>query len=596
MKNTFLPFVFFSVFILVQGCSRSGESDSRQVGPPIKDEPVAVEEKGEPDPIASPKAVKGGTFFTWGGEYPKSLNYWLDANSFSAQVTGLMFENLVGMHPTKEEPVGVLAESWEISPDKKTYTFKINPKAAWSDGKPVTAEDVQFYYDVIMNPKNLTSMFRVDMSRFARPEVIDERTIRLTATEAHWNNFWTAGGFFAFPKHVWKDLDFNQINFDFPVVSGPYRLFDVKTNRSIILQRRADWWGRTQRINQNKYNFDYIVFRSMEDRTKALETLKRGDFDVYPVYTARIWAQQTDFDQTKKNWVVKQNVFNQEPKAFQGFSINLRRPKFQDPKVREALAHVLNRELMLDKIMFNEYFLLNSYYPDLYPNNQNPKAPLLKFDPEKARQLFAEAGWKVGKSGILTKDGKPFELVILNHGDDLPHLTIFLEDLKSVGVQARIEKVSQATFTKRVDEHDFDLVWRNWGASRLRDPEAMWSSKTAEDIATQNVSGVKDPEIDRLIESQKLEMDLGKRNEILRKIDDRLTQIMPYILLWQSDHNRLLYWNRFGTPDYILDKYNREDAAIPYWWFDADKSRALNEAMKSGKDLPASPRDVHYQE
>ncbi len=581
--------------VLLVACSRNAVSP-RQVGPPVADTPVAIESTGASDPIANPAAVHGGTFITWGGEFPKSLNMWLDYNSFSSQITGLLFEPLVAIHPVKDEPVGDLAESWQISPDKKTYTFKIHPNARWSDGQSVTAEDVQFYYDVIMNPKNLTSLFRVDMSRFERPEIIDAKTVRITAREAHWKNFWTAAGFVALPKHAWKNMDFNQINFEFPVVNGPYRIYEVKTNRSIILQRRADWWGRERRINQYKYNFDYLVFRSMEERTKALETLKRGDFDVYPVYTARIWAQQTDFPQVRKNWVIRQNIYNQEPKGFQGFALNMRRPVFQEVRVREALAHLLNRELMLDKLMFNEYFLLNSYYPDLYPGNLNPNAPLLKYDPEKARQLLKDAGWKVSDTGVLAKNGKPFELVILHHGEDLPHLNIYLEDLKAIGIQARIETVSQASFTKRVDEHDFDLVWMNWEGSRLRDPETMWDSKTANEIATQNISGVKDPEIDRLISSQKLEMDLSKRNEILRKIDNRLTQIMPYVLLWQADHTRLLYWNRFGTPRTVLDKFDREDSATPYWWFDKQKSDTLDAAIKANSPLPPEPKEIHYSE
>ncbi len=586
--------------LLLAGCGKpanpAGSADPRQVGPVVKDEPVAVEADGALDPIASPQAVKGGSFFTWAGGYPKSLNMWLDYNSFSFQVSGLMFEPLIGMDTVTDEPIGTLAKSWEISPDKKSYTFKIHPDAKWSDGKPVTAADVQFYYDVIMNPKNLTSLFRVDMSRFARPEALDERTVRITAQEAHWKNFWTAGGFLALPKHAWEGKDFNEINFEFPVVSGPYRLHQVLTNRSITLQRRGDWWGRNLKINQHKYNFDYLVFRAEEDRIKALEMLKRGDFDLYPIYTARIWAQQTNFPQVEKNWVVRQLVYNQEPKAFQGFSLNLRRPLFQDVRVREALARLLNRELMLEKIMFNEYFLLNNYYPDLYPNNRNPDAPLLNYNPDRARSLLAEAGWKVDNDGVLKKNGRALELVILYWGEALPHYNIYLEDLKAVGIQARLEPVSAATFTKRVDDQDFDLVWSNWSASRLRDPETMWHSKTADEIATQNHSGLKDAAIDALIESQKQELDGAKRAEILRKIDARLVAIVPYVLLWQSDRNRLLYWNRFGTPDDVLDKFNREDAAIVYWWFDAKKSAALDAAQKAGQALPPVPAEVRYKE
>jgi microcin C transport system substrate-binding protein len=589
--------MYVGMACVFSGCGGGGspEVSSRQFGPPVQDVAVAPS-TGEVDPIANPEAKKGGAFVTWGGEFPKSLNLWLDFNSFSAQIGGLMFEPLVGLHPVKEEPIGVLAESWEISSDKKTYTFKISPQARWSDGKPVTAEDVQFYYDVIMNPKHLTSLFRVDLSRFARPEIVDEKTVRIVTQEAHWKNFWAAGAFYALPKHAWKDIDFNQINFDFPVVSGPYKLHEVKTNRLIILQRRADWWGRTQSFNQFKYNFDYLVYRAVEDRNKALEILKRGDFDVYPIYTARIWAQQTKFPQVEKNWVVRQKIFNHEPKAFQGFSINLRRPQFQDVRVREALARLLNRELMLEKLMFNEYFLLNSYCPDLYPGNRNPDAPFLNYDPIKARELLKQAGWTVNDAGILTQNGKPFELTIMHSGENLPHFDIYLEDLKTVGIQARIEIISQASFTDRVNNHNFDIVWRAWSASRLRDPETQWHSKTADEIATQNVSGLKDAEIDRLIESQKNEMDLSKRNEIMKKIDSRLTQLQPYVLLWQSDSHKLLYWRRFGTPRYILDRYTNEDCIVSYWWFDEKKSAALDEAVKSGQSLPPEPAEIHYPE
>jgi len=587
--------LLLATLLIWAGCGGSAGT-SRQVGPPVVDQPVVLEAGGEFDPIASPEAKKGGSFFTWGGGYPKSLNMWLDYNAFSANIAGLMFEGLIGMHPTRDEAIGALAQSWEVSADGKVYTFKLHPDAAWSDGVPVTAHDIQFYYDVIMNPKHLTSLFRVDMSRFARPEVVDEKTVRITAEKAHWKNFWDAGSFVALPKHAWEKLDFNAINFEFPVVSGPYRLHQALTNRSITMQRRGDWWGRSRRQNQYKHNFDYIVFRALDDRTKALEMLKRGDFDLYPIYTARIWAEQTQFPQVQQNWVVRQTVYNQEPKAFQGFAINMRRPLFQDVRVREALARLLNRELMLEKLMFNEYFLLNSYYPDLHENNRNPDAPFVNYDPARARTLLAEAGWTVGDDGVLKKDGRPFELVFLHHGEPLPHLNIFLEDLKSVGIQARIEVTSLASHSKRVDEHDYDLVWRNWSASRLRDPETMWHSRTAEDIATQNITGVKSPEIDALIEAQRLEMDLGKRNAILREIDGHLTKLMPYILLWQSDRNRLLYWNRFGTPSHVLDKFNREDAALAYWWFDPEKSGRLDEAQRAKTALPASPPLVRFGE
>ncbi|MEM9445817.1 MAG: extracellular solute-binding protein [Verrucomicrobiota bacterium] len=596
MKNCYL--FFFLVLISTLpfiNCSPNKDQKSLNTSlPPIEDQAIPVEDGGEIDPIASDQAVRGGVFNTWGGGYPKSINQWLDYNQFSSQLSSLMFEPLIGMHSTENRPVGVLASSWEISEDKTTYTFKIHAEAKWSDGTDITAQDIQFYYDIIMDPKHLTSLFRVSLSKLDRPEILDKKTLRVRANEVHWRNFWTAGGLTAFPKHAWKDLDFNSIHFEFPVVSGPYQIHEVKTNRSISLKRRGDWWGRTLKFNQHKYNFDYLVFKSLEDRTKALEVLKKGDFDLYPIYTARIWERQTNFPQVQKNWVVRQTIYNQEPKSFQGFAINLRKKKFQDKQVRLALGHLLNRELMLEKLMFGQYFLLNNYFPDLYPNNTNPNHPLIQYSPEKARKLLGQAGWKINDQGLLEKDGEIFSLKFLYHGTPLPHLTIFLEDLKKVGLQAELDVVSLASFRKRMDNHEFDLAWTNWSASRLRDPESMWHSKTADDIATQNIPGIENEEIDQLIEKQKSIMDIDQRNEIIKEIDLELIDTIPYILLWQSDRHKLLYWNRFGTPKTILDKFNREDSALVYWWFDQDKADALLKAQQSNSALPAVASEIHY--
>ena len=286
-------------------------------------------------------APKGGTYTAWGGGFPKSLNVWLDNNSFSQEIMGYLFESLVSLHSTKNEPVGILAESWTISDDKKIFTFKINRNARWSDGQPISAEDVQFYYDVIMNPHNMTSLYRVDLQRLFRPEIIDEKTIRVRARGTHWSNFWVASGLNAFPKHIWNSVDFNKQNFDFPVVSGPYKIKTVEKNRYLVLERRADWWGAAKKYNQGKYNFEFVKYKFMEDQNKTLEAFKKGDFDAYAIYTSSLWMKQTDFEAVQKGWVVKQKVYNMEPKAYQGFAINMRREKFQDMRVRRALCFLI---------------------------------------------------------------------------------------------------------------------------------------------------------------------------------------------------------------------------------------------------------------
>lgn len=551
-----------------------------------------VEGTGEFDPIAVRDARPCGSITLWGSSMPKSFNMWEDYNSFSAELMGLMFEPLVSLHSTEDREIGVLAESWEISEDGRTFTFRLYPNAKWSDGKSVTAEDVQFYYDVIMDEKNLTPIFKVGLSRFERPEVLDSLTLKVTAKTSHWGNFWEAAALTAFPKHVWAGKDFNAVRYEFPVVSGPYKIRTFREDRLVELERRADWWGFSKNWNRGKYNFERLKYRFMEDQTKVLEAFKKQDFDAYALYTSSIWMKQTEFDAVKKNWVVRQRVYNSEPIGFQGMAFNLRREKFQDVRVRRALSMLMNRELMNEKYMYNQYFLLNSYYPDLWEGNQNPTAPLYKYEPDSARALLAEAGYVPDAEGMLSKDGVPLEITFITSSSEMRHLTLYQEDLKKAGVRANIEQMSQSTLRKRLDEADFDMYWVNWGAGRLRDPEASWSSATADDKGTNNLSGLKDAVVDSLIELQKTEFNLEKRNELLKALDNRLVELVPYALMWQADHHRLLYWNRFGTPEKVLDKFGREEAIPVYWYLDQAKAAKLAEAMKKGEALPAEPADI----
>jgi len=177
---------------------------------------------------------------------------------------------------------------------------------------------------------------------------------------------------------------------------------------------------------------------------------------------------------------------------------------------------------------------------------------------------------------------------------DLRHLTKYVEDLQAVGIDASIQQMSSSALRQKLDEFDFDMYWISYGAGRLRDPEAEWSSKTANEKGSSNLSGVKDAGIDSLIQLQKTEPDLARRNAILREIDTRLTQIMPYVLLWQSDNHRVLYWNQFGHPATVFDKYGREESILTYWWFDSAKMAQLEAARKEQKALPNAPEPKKF--
>lgn len=565
------------LFAILTHCS----SDIDVTLPAVVDDQVEKTLVGPIDTMADSRAEKGGIYNVWGSSYPRSLNVFVDLNSTSSEITGLQFEPLVTMDSVKEEPIGLLAESWQVSPDQLTFTFKLRQFAKWSDGQPITADDFVFYYDTIMNPNNLTTVYRIDLSRFERPEAIEPYTLKLTAKEKHWRNFWAAAGLTALPKHDLDGKDFNRIDM-FSVTSGPYSVVENKVNRYVLLKRNANWWGRKLNYNLGKYNFDYIRYRFMEDRDKALETFKGGLFDAYPIYTAKIWALQTDFDKIDKNYIVKKEIRNQEPRGFQGFAINLRKTKFQDLKVRQALSLLLNRKVMNEKLMYNQYILLNSYFPDLYQGYVNPNRPVTEYDPQKAAELLKEAGYKVSDKGRLEKDGQPLKISFLTGMTDLRHLNLYIEDLKKVGIDASIEQLNQSTIRDRLNSYDYDLYWISWGAGRLKDPEGQYESSQADKPASNNLPGVKDVEVDRLINVLKQETNPGMRNAMIRSLDNRLNMIQPYILLWQSDATRILYWNKFGYPEQPFGRYGREDSIPVYWWYDSKKAKELEEAMKNG--------------
>ena len=549
-----------------------------------------------PNPLASEFAEKGGALTVYMGPYPKSFNYYLDQNVTSAELFGQLYETLLSQHPITLEMEPLLAASCELGDDRRTFTFRMNPKAKWSDGKPVGAEDVRWTFEAAMDPKNLTGPHKIGLERFEPPVVVDESTIRFVAKEEHWQNLLALAGLQVLPRHACEGKDFNLLNFDFPVVSGPYRLGEVKEGIHAVLERRPDWWAADLPRFRHVANFDRLRFRFFEERDNAFEAFKRGEVDLFPVYTAHVWEKQTSGERYDRNWIAKQRVDNLNPVGFQGLAMNLRRPPLDDARVRRALAHLYHREKMNDTIMYNAYELHRSYYEDLYDEGHPCENERIAFDKEKARALLAEAGWKADPAtGLLAKGGKPLRLRYLSRGSvDDKFNAIFQEDLRDVGIELAVDKKDWAAWSKDMDEYHFDLTWASWSAGLFKNPESMWHSKEADRPSGQNITGYKNSEVDELIDLQRTEFDVGKRHEIVRKIDSILARDVPYALLWYNRGTRLLWWNKFGMPDAPLGKYGDERSAHAYWWHDADAAADLEHAMKTGRTLPARPARAVY--
>ncbi|XDD51929.1 extracellular solute-binding protein [Leptospira sp. WS92.C1] len=596
----FTYFILFSLSIFI--FANCGDKEEAETAVVVEDLPW----KGNPEsipvalrganPIVSHDAKKGGNFKIYSHQFPKSLNYYLDQFSTTAHIFGLMFEPLLDYHPITLEPIPHLASSWKISPDKKKFTFTIDANATWSDGQPITAKDVLFTYETLMDKNNNTAIFRIDLSRFEKPVVLSEREIEFTQKEIHWSNFNTiANNLYVLPSHYYQGRNFNKENFDFPVISGAYSMLSAKKGRYVKMRRRGDYWMRAYPFYKGMDNFDTILFKVYNEESIAFQAFKKGDIDIYPAYVASFWVKEAVGEKFDENYILKQKIYNLKPIGFQGLVFNMRREIFSDVRVRKAIAHIVNRRLMIEKLAYNEYEETDSYYQELWPNKNYPNPPI-DFNINKARELLAQAGWKPNSKGILEKNGKEFKFTILERNKDTEkYMTLIQEKAKEVGIQIILENTDLSEWSSRMDKYDFDMTWAAWGGGIFKDPEPMWYSKHADEKGQNNIAGFKNAEVDKLIEQQKMEFSHPKRNEILKKIDTILTAEIPYVLLWNISATRLMYWNQFKMPKNPLGKFGGEKEASSLWWLDPKDSAKLNEAILNKSKLPDAPYKVYFQ-
>jgi microcin C transport system substrate-binding protein len=564
------------------------------------------------DLIGDPRAVKGGMIRDVMADFPGTLRMagpeWNTSVNYT--INGLVYETLLTLHPTTLQYMPVLATHWKIDPDKLTYRFRIDPNARFSDGAPVTSEDVIASWKFFTDKTLQDLYFYTQYSKLEEPVAESKYIVRMKAKTLGWQNFLIASGIRVFPAHVLKNVNgaayLKDYNFKLLPGTGPYIVneSDVEKGKSISIRRRKDYWSEKYRANVGQYNFDVIKSVVVRDQNLMFEMFKRGDLDYYFVNRSKVWVEELNDDKFQRGILVKRKVFNNYPASTQWMAFNTRRKPWDDVRVRKAITLLLNREQLIQKLFYNEYLPINSFYPGTtYENPNNPKN---LYNPEEALKLLADAGWKTRDAqGRLTNNGQPLqvELMYADKGSET-YLTVFQDDLRKIGITLNLRLVTGETGFKMEMQRQFELASGGWGAgSVFPDPRPEYHSSTADVENTNNITGLKNKRVDQICDAYDLEFDPAKRTALLRELDGILMNEYHYIMEWYPPAERIAYWNRFGMPQGTFSRVGDYEGSLApgipqLWWIDPQKSQKLNQAMKDNSmklDIP-SVEDHYWQE
>jgi microcin C transport system substrate-binding protein len=547
------------------------------------------------DLLGDPRAVKGGVIQGYLEDFPGTLRTdGPESNSyFNYGITNMAYESLLAIDPSTLNYVPSLATHWQISPDKMTYRFRMNPNAKFSDGTPVTAEDVLATYDFMLDKTLQDPSAQMTYSKLERPIAESKYIVSVKSKVLNWRNFLYFSSLAIRPAAILKmtngDKYLKEYNFKLLPGSGPYtiREEDINKGSSIIARRRPDYWNAKARANVGMYNFDELRFSVVRDEKLIFEKFKKGDLDFYVAQIAQEWVQETNFDSVERGLVQKRKVFNSQPWGVQGFAFNTRRTPFDDVRIRKAFTLLTNRQLMIEKLAFNEYVPDNSYFPaSIYENSDNPKN---LYDPQAALKLLAEAGWKDRDSqGRLVKNGQPLTVEVMYTTKSFEkYLTLYQEDLRKVGIQLNLRLVTPETaFKLQNGDRQFQLALTAWGGLVFPNPETQFGSMLADQKNNNNITGFKNPRVDELDKRYDVSFDTQERIKIVREIDGLVANDYQYVLLWTGPFTRVLYWNKFGTPKGYWSRTGDffgsagGPGLFQMWWADSQKASELEAARR----------------
>jgi len=477
----------------------------------------------------------------------------------SGDVTGLVFNGLV-KYNKDVQLVGDLAESFDLTPDCLTATFHLRRGIRWHDGKPFTANDVLFTYQQIINPQNVTP-YSSEFETVSDVQKTDDFTLRVTYREpfapgiANW-------GMGIIPKHLLEGKDLNADSFNRnPVGTGPFRMKEWVSGQKIVLSANPDYFEGKPEISE-------YVYRIIPDTATMFLELKALNVDFMGLRPIQ-YQHQTDTPFFQKEF----NKFKYPSLAYTYLGYNLADPRFSDKRVRQALAHAIDKKAIIEGILLGlGQPASGPYIPESWA--YNPNAPDFEYNPEKARQLFAEVGWTTepkDKEGLLKKEGKSFSFTILtNQGNEerMKAAEIIQSNLKQIGVTVNIRVLEwQALLHDFIDQKQFDAIILGWGVGLDPDLYAIWhSSKTKP--GEFNFVSYKNEMVDRLLTEGRRTCLQEERKKIYQQVHTLIAEDQPYTFLWYPSSLPIIHKRFKGVaPSAIGIGYN-----MPQWKIPKNKS------------------------
>jgi microcin C transport system substrate-binding protein len=552
----------------------------------------------------NPDAPKGGTITQGATGTFDSLNPFIIKGT-PAGLAGLYDTLTVSTEDDAMTEYGLLAESMEVAPDKSWITYNLRPEARWHDGVPVTADDVVFTFNTLVEKGN--PVYRYYYSEVAKVEKLGERRVKFQFKRGGNRELPVImGQLQILPKHWWESRKFEDVLLEPPLGSGPYKLGKFEMGRSYTMERVPDYWGKDLPINIGTSNYDRIRVTYFQDPEIQMEAFKAGTLDFRSENSAKRWATGYEFPAVKDGRVIKELIPHKNPVGIQGFILNIRKPMLADRKVREALIYAFDFEWSNKALFFGQYTRTRSFFQNsemeakglpspeeleiLNPlKNQIPAEVFTtEYNPpktdgsgnardnlSKAAALLEEAGWKV-ENGRRVKDGRPFELELLLDDPATERIALpFAQNLDRIGVKATVRVVDSAQYESRMEEFDFDMTSKIWGQSNSpgNEQREFWGSDAAETPGSENVIGIKNPAVDQLIDS--IVTAQSREDLIIRcRALDRVLQWNYYLVPnFHLAAFRIAYWNKFGMPDGRPDPlYGIGNSG---WWIDPAKEAAL---------------------